>query len=138
MIKSITKKCKTCTTCLESVQSVNPVHLSFTIFVELKCYKTNSLCFPTTQVFQLFVKMEEIFRHYSPFLNKFNINWKLYFSTVMKKHVNAVHIPSCHNLYEKIINRFVTFRLRIFNKKRICCRKIYDSKSMHVVNNKKL
>jgi len=71
-----------------------------------------------------------MFRHYSKYFNNItDISLKNF---LIKKYskITADHILSCHNLYTNIIKRFVTFRLKIFNKKNAIKCKKYDSKSM--------
>lgn len=68
---------------------------------------------------KIFVELEQMFRYYCKFLNDFqNINWTLFLSKQFAK-VNADHILNCHNLYFKIRKRFATFRLKIYNKKKL-------------------
>jgi len=46
------------------------------------------------------------------------------------KNIKAKHILFYHNLFFKIIKRFIIFRLKIFDKDKTNLKKIYDSKSM--------
>lgn len=94
----------------------------------------NSLYYVNVKTFKMFLKLEQIFRHYSKYFNKIkNIDLKSFLFKKCKK-INADHILTCHNLSCKIMKRYVIFRLRIFYKKdknnnnKTC--KIYDSKSM--------
>lgn len=131
IVKSITKICTTCKKCIRSVRSPIPLRFSFTKLVQLKCYTTHSLYFVNIETFKIFIKLEQMFRYYSHFFNDFqNINWTLFLSTEFSKVINANHIFNCHNLYFKIIKRFVTFRLKIHNKKNTIRKKHYNSKSM--------
>jgi len=117
IIKSITKICTTCNKCIQSVRSPVPLRFTFTRFVQLKCYTTHSLCFVNIKTFKIFLKFEQMFRYYCNFFNNTqNINWTSFLSVQFAK-VDADHILNCHNLYLKIIRRFVVFRLKIYNKK---------------------
>ena len=59
-----------------------------------------------------------MFRYYSKYFNIENINWKDYLIFSFSQ-IAADHIINCHQLFFKIIKRFVVFRLRIINKKNI-------------------
>jgi hypothetical protein len=105
-----------------------PLRFSFNKFVQLKCYTTHSSCFVNIETFQVFIKLEQMLRYYSKFFNNFqNINWTAFLSAEFAK-VQAKHISNCHNLYFKIIKKFATLRLKIYNRKGTACKR-YDSKS---------
>lgn len=72
-----------------------------------------------------------MFRHYLNYFSTKNINWTDFLINKFSK-VSAKHITNCHQLFSKIIRRFVIFRLRIMNKKSIKNTKRYDSKSIAV------
>lgn len=72
-----------------------------------------------------------MFRYYSKYFSIIgNTNIKA-FLTNKFNDVPANHILKCHQLYSKIVKRFVIFRLHIYNKKtKSNARPRYDSKSM--------
>lgn len=130
ILRSITKMCKTCINCIKSVQSKTSLQYSFTKFVQFKCYNKNSLFFVNIKTFKVFILLEKMFRHYSKYFDTKNINWKNYLIFKFSR-VPSDHIKNCHELFLKIIKRFVIFRLRILNKKDIDINcKRYDSRSM--------
>lgn len=130
ILRSITKMCKTYINCIKSVQSKTSLQYSFTKFVQFKCYNKNSLFFVNIKTFKVFILLEKMFRHYSKYFDTKNINWKNYLIFKFSQ-VPADHIRNCHELFLKIIKRFVIFRLRILNKKDIDINcKRYDSRSM--------
>lgn len=130
IIKSISKNCKICTECLLSVGSKNAYSSTFSKLVELKCYTKNSLYFVNKSTFRIFIKLEQMFIYYSKyFLNIENTNIKA-FLTAKFKEVPADHILNCHNLYSKIVRRFIVLRLHIHQRKYTFNKGRYDSKSM--------
>lgn len=63
--------------------------------------------FGNIKTFKVFLKFEQMFRYYCNFFNNTqNINWTSFLSAQFAK-VDADHILNCHNLYLKIIRRFV-------------------------------
>ncbi|KAL0101832.1 hypothetical protein PUN28_019166 [Cardiocondyla obscurior] len=72
-----------------------------------------------------------MFRHYSKYFKTKNLDWKTFLITKFSS-VPAEHIANCHQLFLKIIKRFITFRLRIINKKNGNNCKRYESKSIAV------
>lgn len=131
IINSIIKTCKICKSCIRSAASKTVLQYAYSKFVQYKSYTTNSLYYVNMKTFHIFVKLEKIFRHYSKYFSQMkNVDLK---SFLIQKcqGINAEHILPCHDLYSKIMKRFIVFRLKIFNKKKcnnLC--KIYDSKSM--------
>lgn len=135
IINSISKTCKICNKCLKSVGSKTALPYSFTKFVQLKCYTKNSLFFVNVETFKIFIKFEHLFRYYSKYFNKMqNVSQKLFLISKCNE-IKANHIFDCHSLHEKIITRFIVFRLKIFNKKNVAKSKKFDSKSMAMHNN---
>jgi len=90
IIRSVTKTCKTYNKCIQSVKLPIPLRYSFTEFVRLKCYTTHSLCFVNVQTFNMFIKLEQMFRYYCKFFNDFqNVNWTSFLTAEFAK-VNII------------------------------------------------
>lgn len=142
IINSITDICTICNKCVQSIISAVPLQLSFTKLARIKCYKSNSLCFPTEETFKLFVIMENMFCYYRKYFDEFpQINWQSYLHNEFMKNPNIKHILehilNCHNLHNHIVSRFIGFRLKIMNKKYSSNKKFHDSKSTNNVHNKR-
>lgn len=60
--------------------------------------------------------MESIFRKYFTVISSQNVNIKEFYLKQMST-LCSMEIPDCHNLKNKIIQRFVVFRLKISSKK---------------------
>lgn len=135
-LASIIKTCITCSTCVNSVGSKKPQNFKFSEFVKIKCYNTNTLYFVNKSTFQVFLQLENIFRHYSPYFKKMrNVNLHNFLINQFNS-VSAHHVLNCHKLHYKLISKFATVRLKFNNKRRIILpnRKYYDSKSTAMHN----
>ena len=107
-----------------------PSNLQFSRLVRLRCYKENTLYFINKPSFEVFLKLENIFRHYSPY---FQIMYGVNLNEFLLDKFNSVpadHILNCHHFRQKLLKKFVTLRLKFQNKKAVSNRKYYDSKSM--------
>lgn len=116
IISSIKKTSKTCDICVNSVGSQQPFEMVFTKFSYIKCFRAKTLFFCHESVFYFFVDMEDVFRKYYAIVRNQNINLKQFFVDHMSK-IDVPIISSCHNLKNKVISRFVVFRLKIASKK---------------------
>lgn len=128
IINSIMKICKICNNCIKSVRSETSIGYSFSKFVRFKSYSKKSLFAVNIKTFNRFIIFEKMFRHYSKYFNIENINWQVFLISKFSE-ISAPYIKNCHHLYSKIIKRFVTFRLRIIQRKYVDSKR-YDSKSM--------
>jgi len=82
------------------------------------------------ETFEVFKKLEYIFRQYQKSMCNKNRGFKNFLVDKFCNILNNSHISSCHNLDIKIANRYAIYRMRIANKKKIVKHKYYDSKSM--------
>lgn len=129
IVNSVKKQCVTCDFCINSAGSTKPLVRSFTKFTNLKCYKMNTLFFCHETVFYFFVEMELLFRRFFGIVSSQNIDLRSFFVEKMKALDTSV-INSCHRLSNKIISRFVTFRLKISSKKMREKTSVYASRSL--------
>lgn len=131
-LSSIIKICRTCNTCVRSVGSKKPQNFQYSECVRIRCYNTNTLYFVNKPTFQVFLRMENIYRHYSPYFNNMrNVNLHKFLVSLFNS-VPTDHIPDCHSMRLKLFNKYATLRLQFKNKRKIVLpnRKFYNSKSM--------
>lgn len=131
-LKSVQKTCVTCSNCIQSVATKEPSNFLFSRLVRIRCYKQNTLYYVNEPTFKVFLKLENIFRHYSFYFQvMYNVNLHKFLVNEFNS-VPADHILNCHNLRQKLYKKFATFRLKIQNKRKklLPTRKYYDSKSM--------
>lgn len=130
----ISKNNISCELCLNSAGFLvyNPT-LKFAQFVLLKCYRHNTLFFVNNATFEFFHQMEIIIRQYVSYLKRnFDAN-KYDLITFLKEIMHCVScdtLKNCHNIKNKIMIRFIRFRLQIENNKSQLPNKIYNSKTM--------
>jgi hypothetical protein len=127
IIANIKKNMTYCDNCILSIGSKEVQNCEYNNLVLLRCYKKETLFFVRPHIFDFFVKMETIFRS-SFSLIKNNKNLKQYFYSQFSKI--DCDILNCHNLKHKIICKYIVFRLRITNKKKVIKKRSYNSKSM--------
>lgn len=128
IIHSIKKTSKTCQKCIDAIGSSQPVFKNFSKFTRIKSFNNNSLFFCCEYVFCFFIDLESIFRKFYSIVCVQNIDLKIFFVNKMKDVL--LDIPNCHDLKNKIIRRYVTFRLKISSKKHIKLTQKYASKSL--------
>lgn len=132
IISSIKKNIKTCNQCISSVGSYKCNLSNYNVLTSLRCYATDTLFFVNDRTFNFFIEMEKIFRSYIKDCT--SKNKREFF--VSKCQNISFFVPSCHNLKDNIIKRFITFRLKI-NPRRIRAQKsrqYYGSKTMAMHN----
>lgn len=120
----------TCCTCVESAGSKVPSQFKFSRFVRLKCYNINTLYFVNKETFSVFLKLENIYRHYYPYFSKMRGINLLQFLFEKFCLVPADHILNCHLLRKKLFKRFATIRLKLKRKHKGSSLHFYDSKSI--------
>lgn len=109
-LKSVKKTCITCCNCIQSVGSKKSSKFTFSKLVRLRCYNVNTLFFINESTFQVFLKLDNIYRHYSLY---FHVMRDVNLHKFLFDKFNAVpadHIPNCHNLREKLMKKFTTVR----------------------------
>lgn len=128
LLQSIIKNSTTCPVCVNAAGSKTPIIRSFTKFTMLKRFREKSLFFCNESLFNSFLEMESVFKKYISFVINQNINLKEFF--VQKMSDLEMCVPDCHKLKNKIIKRFVVFRLKIYSRKCKTLSKKHSSKSV--------
>lgn len=131
-LKSVEKTCITYCNCIQSVGSKKLLNFPFSKLVRIKCYNNNTLYFINKPTFEVFLKLENIYRHYRPY---FHIMREVNLHEFLVDKFNSIpadHILNCHNLRKKLFKKFAMVRLKFKNKHKnlLLQRKYYDSKSM--------
>lgn len=129
IIKSINHNSKHCNECIISLGNKKPYGLPYERLTKIKCFKDNTLWFPSESTFKFVLQMEEIFSNYIEVLKAQKINLKKYFVSKIKQEISVSHIPQCHDLLNTLISRYITFRLKISSKRRKN-QNVFSSKSM--------
>jgi hypothetical protein len=115
IICSIQRTSKVCETCIGSIGSKKPLYTKYSKLVLIKQYKNETLFFASEELFYFFLEMESVFIKYLEFIQDKNVNIKeFYFKEMEQLQINT---PNCHNLKNKIIRRYIVFRLRTYFKK---------------------
>lgn len=115
ILHSICNVSSTCSTCQDDIFADDPID-NYGKFVSLKEYKTETLCYASQQVFDMFIHMEKIFIIMKDDLVSAKENAMKKFSSVVK--LTSFNLQNCHGIEDKIITRFVRFRLSISGIKR--------------------
>lgn len=121
IITSIKKNTKICKRCIQNLGSTHHNFSQYARLVRLRNYKNNTLFYVNNETFELFKKMEHIFRQHQKSVTCDNNN-HAYKKHLVNKFLNILdnsHILSCHNLHMKIANRYAVYRLRIANVKNL-------------------
>lgn len=129
IVTSIKKNTQLCECCIQSLGSTRRKLLRYAKLVRLRSYKNNTLFFVNDETFEVFKKLEYIFRQYQKSFTCCD-NVKKFLVDKFLEILRNSHILKCHNLHLKIANRYAVYRLRICNKKKVVKRISYDSKSM--------
>lgn len=120
--------CKTCINATGSVQSNNYYYSALT---RLRCKHVNTLFFVNPVTFNFFLQMTKIFKTFYPHIRvQKHVNLKEFFIKLCNQ--STFSLPACHNLKEKIIKRFIAFKLKNCSQAITPCNKnaIRASKSM--------
>lgn len=128
IISSIKKNEKVCDYCINFTKSPTVLYRDYNLLTRIKENKQKPFFYETIETFQFFIQMERIFRLYYAQLSSVNINLKAFFLT--KFGEIQISLPDCHNLKNKIINRFYIFRVRNSYGKKMLNKKVYGSKSV--------
>lgn len=140
IFRSVRKHQRVCHNCISSVGSKNTLNTNFTYFTRLKEYKRNCLHYVNEKTFQLFLHMEQTFCNLKNACDmSSNVkNLTKFLRTTIKNEADIMKIkyPNCHNIKEKLIHRFIAYRLKIYslrikhNIKRQLKYRSYGSKSI--------
>ena len=112
-MQSVAKNYAVCETYWSPCISKSPFLRSFTKYIILKDYIGHSLMYVTEQVYMFFVALERIFLYNINHLTASNSNIHPRLVAAMK-YVRSQMFAECHDIKNKIMDRFVIFRLRIF------------------------
>ena len=100
-LASVKKTCTSCSNCIQSVGSKKPLNFKFSE-LRIKCYNANTLYFVNKAIFQVFLQLENIYRHYSLYIEKIrNVNLHTFLINKFDS-VPTDHILDCHNLRLKL------------------------------------
>lgn len=130
IVNSINKICKTCQNCIYAVGSKKCVNYKFSKLTQVKRYKKDCLFFCNEITFTDFIELEAVFRKYYNIVLDQNIDIQKFLISKINDLNVFSHIPSCHNLENNIIKRYVMFRLKISGKRKHLLSKKYGSKSV--------
>jgi len=130
IVTSIKKNTTLCKYCIQSLGSTHRNLSQHAKLTRLRNYKNNTLFFVNNKTFEIFKKLEYVFRQYQKSMCNNNRGFKNFLVDKFYNILYKSHILSCHNLHIKIANRYAIYRMRIANKKKIVKHKYYDSKSM--------
>ena len=132
VISRICKLNRVCNDCINSAGSKTYLNsnIKYSKFVQLKCYRTNTLFFVNNETFNYFFEMEIIFRKYIPYLkNTLNCDLVKFFTQKMA-HIRCDTLNNCHDLFNKIMIYFIRFRIRTSSKNEMLKKPIFNSKTM--------
>lgn len=119
-----------CKTCINSAGSKTyNANIKHSKLVHLRCFRLQTLFFVNVETFNYFYEMEIIIRRYLPYIKNKNYNL---ITCLTEKMVN-IHcdtLETCCDLANKIMKRFITFRIKIDCKKGRLKTKIFSSKTM--------
>lgn len=109
LIANIKKNQSVCQTCINATGSKQSNNYYYSALVRLRSKHANILFF--VNVVNFFLKMTRIFKTLYPhvILQK-NVNLKEFFIKLCNKALFS--LPACHNLKEKIIKRFIAYKLK--------------------------
>lgn len=133
IINSIQKNVTLCKECIRSICNTKGETLEYDKFVRIRCFKKNTLFFVNRATFNIFLKMEYIFRHQKQTNANYDIRTQL--EKLFISNIKCDFIPNCHNLKMKIFRRYALFRSKISCKKTKDLKKrSFNSKSMAMHN----
>lgn len=131
VMRQLSERASVCSACIESCMNKNTVSDQFAVFTQFKDYTGNALNYVNVETYNLFLELEDIFKRNISVFRLLNENLELKYYNLMMKVVSAPHLPECHKMKEKIIRRYIQFRLRV--SRQIFPRdKRHDSKSMAI------
>lgn len=131
ILHSVSKNYSVCETCLSPCISEFPFLKDFTKYTVLKDYTGSALLYVTEPTYMFFVALERILRENVANLLEENNYILSKLISLMKSVSINIFEENCHDIRNKIIDRFATFRLRIHQSYKSRTNK-YDSRSMAV------
>lgn len=117
IITSVSKLTKVCKQCIDSAGSTTyDASLRYSRLLRLRCYKPNTLFFVYDEIFTFFYRMEIEMRRYLPYLKYAKVDFIKFYVAKMK-HIKCDTLLNCHNIFDKIMKRYILFRVKIECKK---------------------
>lgn len=130
ILRQISIQSNACSKCIGSCMADNAPTDNISTFTCLKDYTGSSLLYVNIETYNFFIRLEQIFKQNIEVLKLVNhdLETKLY---ALMSHIQADHIPDCHEIKNKLIKRYIQFRLKVSREKRTR-EKRHDSKSMAI------
>lgn len=104
-LNAVQRSTITCCKCIQSAGSKVPIRFKFSKLVRLRCYDINTLHFVNKETFWVFLKLENIYRHYHQYFSKMRGVNLLKFLFEKFCSVPADHILHCHGFARKVIQK---------------------------------
>lgn len=128
IVYKVAKHGAVCHQCIEKCTASTPFVSDFSKLTITKDFTGQALVYVNEETFIFFLKLELVLR--SELENLENNNVFDYIESQLL-HVPATHMISCHDLKRKLIRRFLNFRLKIQESKKVHKNR-FDSRSMAV------
>ena len=116
LIKSRQNICEECVVSVSAEEGFEAVYTKYT--TDKKYTSESQLFFMNELTFFYFLKMERVFQSYIEYVKLNNINANEFFYNELFK-ITADHIKTCHNFKEKIMKKFISFRLNMSSGKNL-------------------
>lgn len=130
VMRQIARQSRVCMNCVNSCIATGIPMDDVAFFTQLRDYTGNALTYVNVDTFNFFTELEETFKMNIDQLKVINVDLhkKLY---ELMTTIPALHMPECHSIRTKIINKYILFRLRI-SRVNTPREKRKDSKSMAI------
>lgn len=130
LVRQVSQRNSVCKQCINSCLAESSLEAAYTLFSSLKDYTGDALTTVNEATFNFFVELEETFKQQKEILMTKNENLEKLLWNKMNR-IPASHIVDCHGLKNKLINRYIQFRLKV-NRVKLTREKRCDSRSMAV------
>lgn len=110
-LKVVDSTCKDCRFATIS-DSPTPQLASYSKLTKLKEYKTDVLRHPTLTIFEMLSEVEKVFKLWRSEITKIP-DVKAFLQSKMAGIIQKVPSPSCHNIYDTVVGKYLTLRLHI-------------------------
>lgn len=129
-MRQIAQRSRVCEDCVNSCIATEIPTDDVTFFSKLRDFTGNALTYVNVDTFNFFTELEETFKRNIDQLKSINVDLDKKLHKLMSS-IPALHMPECHSIRTKIINKYILFRLRI-SRVDIPREKRKDSKSMAI------
>lgn len=130
IVKQLSVRTTVCQVCIKSCTTDEQLIEDYALYTKIKDYTGSALTNVNSNTYNFFLELEEIFKKNIGNMMLINDNLENRLISIMST-IPAPHIPCCHAMREKLIKRYVQFRLKV-NRTKIAREKRYDSRSMAV------